>query len=129
MHILYLCPHGAAKSVLAVALTQALVERLGVAVTVDNAGTDPDVGISPIVLEALAARGLSYETEPRLVSDADITAADIVISLGCTIRSLPTAPTRFIDWSDAPNASDDVEGLCALLEHRIPMVLDIASWA
>lgn len=124
MHILYLCPHGAAKSVLAVALTRAVAERQGVAVTADNAGTDPDRAIAPLVVRALAEHRLSYEASPKMVSSADMAAADIVVSLGCPLGSLPATPRRFVDWSDAPNASDDVEGLIALLNQRIPGLLD-----
>ena len=92
MHILYLCPHGAAKSVIATSLTREMTARMDVCVTAANAGTEPDEENSPIALEALRTRGLTHATPPSLVLQHDIEQADIVVTLGCPIESLPAGP-------------------------------------
>ncbi|MBT8198886.1 MAG: hypothetical protein KJO36_00080 [Acidimicrobiia bacterium] len=119
MRVLYLCPHGAAKSVIATALTRDLAERRGVDVVANNAGTEPDATLNPIALNALHTRGLDYADPPRRVEGADIEAADLVVTLGCDVEDLPAVPTTLIDWSDVPDASADVEQLISILEQRI----------
>ena len=123
MHVLFLCPHGAAKSVIAVALLRELADREGIALTVSNAGTEPDADINPIARAALRRRNLTFTDAPRLVGRRDIDGADIVVSLGCRLDELPAVPRRFVDWSDLPNASDDVDGLCDALSSRFRSLL------
>ncbi len=47
--ILFLCPHGAAKSVLASAYFQRAAKERGLNVRVDSAGTEPDEQVSSAV--------------------------------------------------------------------------------
>jgi protein-tyrosine-phosphatase len=120
MHVLFLCPHGAAKSVLAAAiLCDRAAARCDLGVTASSAGTDPDAFVNPIAVEALLARGLSYDGVPRLVEPTDIERADVVVSFGCHIADLPAQPSRFVDWADLPDVSDDVEGFCRAVTDRV----------
>ncbi|MBT8203642.1 MAG: hypothetical protein HKN74_14340 [Acidimicrobiia bacterium] len=123
MHVLFLCPHGAAKSVLATALLRDLARRDGIDLTVSNAGTEPDPAINPVALAALARRTLEFSDVPRRVDRGQIAAADIVVSLGCRLEELPATPKRFVDWSDVPDASEDVDGLCEVLSSRLGSLL------
>ena len=120
MRVLFLCPHSAAKSVLATAMLRDLAIRNGLDLAVANAGTEPDHELNPIAVEALKVRGLTYDDRPRLVTRLDIMSADIVVTFGCGLDEMPAPPARWVDWSDAPNASDDVDALCALIEQRLP---------
>ncbi len=56
--ILFMCPHGAAKSVLASAYFQRLARERGLNVRVTTAGTEPDAQIAPAVASHLAAAGI-----------------------------------------------------------------------
>jgi arsenate reductase (thioredoxin) len=118
LQVLFLCPHGAAKSIIATAMLRDLAAREGLDVAASNAGTEPDEELNPIALTALRARGLNHREPPRLVTQKDIEAADVVVSFGCTPSELPTKPKRLIDWSTAPNVSDDVDALCRYIEAR-----------
>lgn len=120
MHILFLCPHGAAKSVVAVTLARRHAEENGLSATATNAGTDPDPAPSPVAIAALNELGLEYTETPRRVTEHDITEADVVVSLGCHLADLPGTPAHWIDWADAPNASNDVEGLVKFITQRLP---------
>jgi hypothetical protein len=65
-HVSFLCPHGAAKSVLA---STYFKEHF--------AGSDPDPAIAPVVANHLKRNGHSVpHTAPRQVTDADVEAAD-----------------------------------------------------
>ena len=46
--VLFMCPHGAAKSVLASAYFQREAKARGLKVIVESAGTDPDAGTSRV---------------------------------------------------------------------------------
>lgn len=119
MHVLFMCPHGAAKSVIATAMLRDRASREGLDLTAANAGTDPDDELNPIALKALRERGLDYDEAPRFVTTDDIEGADVVVSFGCPPVELPASPQRYVDWSDAPNASDDVDGLISYIEERL----------
>lgn len=45
--VLFMCPHGAAKSVLASAYFERLATERGLNVRVESAGTDPDPTVAP----------------------------------------------------------------------------------
>ena len=119
MHVLFMCPHGAAKSVIATAMLRARASRHGLDLTAANAGTDPDDELNPIALTALRARGLDYEEAPRLVTTDDIENASVVVSFGCPVHRLPVTPRLYVDWSDAPDASADVDGLISFIDERL----------
>lgn len=107
--VLFLCPHNAAKSVLAAAYFQTLADEHGLHLQADTAGTDPDDAVWPSVVELLAADGLDViPTEPRHVTAKDLERAYRVISLGCDVGSLTTPETQIEDWDDVPMASEDL---------------------
>ena len=90
--VLFLCPHGAAKSVLASTYFRRLAKERGLNVIVDSAGTDPDPSVSPPLGVHLAQQGYPVSTEkPRLVTADDLARADVIVSLGCDLTRSPTA--------------------------------------
>ena len=123
MKVLFLCPHGAAKSVLAAAMMRDRARRRRLDVTASNAGTDPDDEVNPIALRGLRTLGLEYVETPRRVTRRDVEHADMVVSLGCALSELPVEPVHFIDWSDVPDASDDLDGLIRTLSVRLDSLL------
>ena len=56
--IVFLCPHNAAKSVIAAAYWQRLADQRGWSVRATSAGTDPDPEVAPRVVTALLEEGL-----------------------------------------------------------------------
>ena len=67
--MLFLCPHNAAKSVLAAAYCQHLAAQCGLEVRVTSAGTEPDAAASPEVVALLRAEGLDVaHHRPRHVT-------------------------------------------------------------
>src|SRR5687768_7810131 len=55
--VLFMCPHGAAKSVLASAYFQRAAKERGLNVRVESAGTEPDPKVSPAVAAHLTRNG------------------------------------------------------------------------
>jgi protein-tyrosine-phosphatase len=104
--IVFLCPHNAAKSVLAAAYCQHLAGQCGLEVQVTSAGTEPDAAASPGVVALLRAEGLDVtHHRPRHVTRDELGAAFRVISLGCNVSHLAPSGTRVEHWDDVPAPS------------------------
>ena len=104
--ILFLCPHNAAKSVLAAAYCQHLSAQYGLEVQVTSAGTEPDAAASPDVVALLRTEGLDVaHHRPRGVTREEFGAAFRVISLGCDVSHLAPPATLVEYWDDVPSPS------------------------
>ena len=104
--ILFLCPHNAAKSVLAAVYCQHLAAQYDLEVQVTSAGTEPDAAASPGVVALLHAEGLDVtHHRPRQATREELGAAFRVISLGCDVSHLAPVGTRVEHWDDVPAPS------------------------
>lgn len=105
--ILFLCPHHAAKSVLAEAYFNRLMsdtDYIGV-----SAGTDPDEAVMPSVAELLKSEGIDVSNHrPRHVTPDELATASRIISMGCTPDELDVPAAQIELWSDVPPASQNV---------------------
>src|SRR5215218_9702446 len=101
--VLFLCPHNAAKSVLAVAEFNRLAQQHGVSLHADSAGTEPDAAPSPAVVAALREEGIDVAGHrPRRVTPDDLAAADRIFSLGCDVGALAPPGAAIVSWDDVP---------------------------
>jgi protein-tyrosine-phosphatase len=127
-NVLFMCPHGAAKSVLATAYFDEQAKARGLDVHVQTVGTEPDPEVAPAVAAHLRTNG--YEVpiaKPRLVSPDDLAAADVVVSLGCDLagRKVRGDLRR---WDDIPSPSADFAGAdAAIKEHVKRLVEELAG--
>lgn len=109
--ILFLCPHGAAKSVMAAAYCQRLAAEHSLDWQATSAGTEPSSQVAPAVVELL--RGEGYDVaghKPRHVTPDELTAAFRVISLGCDVSHLAPPEIQIEYWDDIPLPSQDLMG-------------------
>ena len=106
--VLFMCPHGAAKSVLAAAYFERLAKERGLNVRVESAGTDPDSTISPIVAAHLQRQGYpAPRSTPRKVTSKDFESADVVISIGCDLTALPEPRGKLARWDQVAPLGED----------------------
>lgn len=126
-NVLFLCPHGAAKSVLASAYFQRLAKERGLDVRVDSAGTDPDPAVGAAVAEHLTNNGYAIPvTKPRRVTADDMQKADIVVSLGCDLKDVPPARGKLLQWDDVPGPSENFAGATdAIRKHAEALVEEL----
>ena len=118
--ILFMCPHGAAKSVLASAYFQRRAKERGLNVRVESAGTEPDATVAPAVAAHLKGRGYSIPiTKPRKVAPEDFVSADIVISMGCDLSALPPPRGRLVRWDDVPAPGDGFAAADEAIRKRV----------
>jgi protein-tyrosine-phosphatase len=107
--LLFLCPHNAAKSVLAAAYCQHLLAPCGLEVQVTSAGTEPDATASPAVVALLRREGLDVaHHRPRCVTREELEAAFRIISMGCDVSHLTPPGTVVEHWDDVPAPSEQL---------------------
>lgn len=124
-HVLFMCPHGAAKSVLASAYFERLAREKGLNVRVDSRGTEPDPAVSPKVAEHLTKNGYRVPVAtPQAVTPTDLASADIVISLGCDVRGLAVRAGTLRQWDEVPGPGEDFAGADAAIQRRVAALVD-----
>ncbi len=129
--VLFVCLHGAAKSVLAAADFDRMAQERGLCVTAESAGTEPDAAIAPVVAAALRADGVDMGgRKPQLVTRAHVTGADRVVTFGCGLGAAAPPETMVEQWNDVPAVSDGLPAARASirthLERLLAECLDIA---
>jgi protein-tyrosine-phosphatase len=123
--VLFMCPHGAAKSVLASAYFARLAKDRGLNVRVLTAGTHPDPAVSPAVAAHLAKNGYEVPVStPRLVTAADVASADVVISLGCDLGTLSVPAEKLVEWNDVPGPGENFAAADAAIRRRVVELVD-----
>jgi arsenate reductase (thioredoxin) len=123
--ILFLCPHNAAKSVIAAAYCERLAAERDVTLRATSAGTDPDPGVSPSVAAALFAEGIDVRAHrPRRVTAEELARASRVVSLGCDLGDLAPPGLVIEHWDDVPSPSADLTRACAVIAVHVRRLVD-----
>ncbi len=102
--VLFLCIHNAGRSQMALAWFNHLANGAAIGF---SGGSEPAEKINPAAFAAMAEVGINIAHQvPRRWTDADLEAADVVVTMGCG-DSCPYVPgTRYEDWQ-----LDDPAGL------------------
>ena len=123
--VLFMCPRGAAKSVLASAYFERLAKERGLNVRVVSAGTDPDSAVAPAVAAHLTRGGYSRPTStPRRVAPTEVESADVVISIGCDLSGLPEPRGKLVRWDDVPPLSEDFARADDAIQKRVMALIE-----
>jgi len=102
--VLFVCLHGAAKSVVGAAHFRRLAAASGLAIDAVAAGTEPDPELAPGAVRGLAGEGLqAVPSRPRPVTVYDLQRATRVVGFGCDVR--PARGQRVEQW-EVPAVSD-----------------------
>jgi arsenate reductase (thioredoxin) len=123
--ILFVCLHGAAKSVLAAADFKKLAAERGLAVTAEAAGTEPDAVIAPGVVATLRAEGVELgQARPRRVSATDTARVERVVTFGCELGDAMPAAVPVERWDDVPAVSENLPLARAAIRRHLDRLLD-----
>lgn len=118
--VLFLCPHNAAKSILASAYFDQLAEEKGLSIVADSAGTDPDPEIMASVRELLKAQGMQVAKGiPSMVTQQQLDEASAIISIGCDLSAWNVDPAKLHEWTDVPVPSQDLAGVSEMIRERV----------
>lgn len=106
--VVFVCEHGSAKSVIAVAHFNRLAEQRGLPYRAISRGVHPDSEIPANIRNGLLSDGLKVNaSKPVLLDDDDMLRAERVVTLSCQLpesKSLDRA--KRINWPDLPAVSD-----------------------
>jgi arsenate reductase (thioredoxin) len=123
--VVFVCQHGAAKSVLAAALLERLAAELGVPLRALARGAEPEPHIAPAVAAGLLAQGVDVAAwQPRLVTRDDLAKAWRIVSFGPDLSQQRPAGTPVQVWSDVPAVADDLQAAQAAIARRLAGLLE-----
>ena len=123
--VLFICPHGAAKSVLASAYFERMAKARGLNMRIESAGTDPDPTVSPAVAAHLKRQGYPVPgSNPRKVTPKDFESADVVISIGCDLSGLQEPRGKLVRWDEVPPLSKDFTRADDAIRKRVTELIE-----
>jgi arsenate reductase (thioredoxin) len=118
--VLFVCVHNAGRSQMAAGFLRRLA---GDRVEVLSAGSEPAERINPVAVAAMSEKGIDLAAErPKLLTDAAVRGADVVITMGCG-DACPFYPgKRYEDWDLEDPAGKDLEAVRRIrdeIERRV----------
>ena len=121
--VLFVCEHGAAKSVIAARHFERLARASGLSVECRSAGLEPDPEVPPHVIAGLAADGLRASVvRPELATPELISQADRIVAFGCDLSALG-ATGQVVRWDGVPMVSDGYEPARDAIVDRLRTLL------
>jgi len=126
--VLFLCIHNAGRSQMALGWFEHLADGRAAAL---SGGREPAGSVNPVAVAAMAEVGIDIAgRSPRRWSDADLDAADVVVTMGCG-DTCPYIPgKRYEDWElddPAGQGIDAVRPIRDEIERRVRVLLDVLS--
>jgi len=126
--VLFLCPHNAAKSILASAYLENIAKERGLSLAIDSAGTDPDPEILASVRQLLTEKGMKVaKKSPTRVTQEQLNEASQIVSIGCDLSAWNVDPAKLHEWTDVPVPSEDLEGASELIRERVEGLINQIS--
>lgn len=124
--VVFVCEHGAAKSVLAATEFNVLAEARGALVRALARGTVPDPTIAPIVVDRLAREGVELsDVVPKALVSADLDGALRVVTFDQPQVAAIVPPDIPVEtWNDMPAVSADFDRARHAIRANVRALLD-----
>jgi len=124
--VVFVCEHGAAKSVIATAYFNKLAAQRGLPDRATFRGTAPQDDLSARAVAGLKADGLSIPSgKPAPVSEADVTTATHIFAIGCTLPAAAARSGKAVDWTDVPDDQGYGPMRDAIVRHVTSLLDDL----
>ena len=102
--VVFVCEHGAAKSVIATAYFNKIAAERGLRARATYRGVNPQADLSVGAMKGLKEDGLTVEErKPSLINQADVDDAAVIFAIGCTLPSNARASGKANNWDDVPD--------------------------
>src|SRR4030095_6581234 len=102
--VVFVCEHGAAKSVVATAYFNKLAAERGLPFRATFRGTTPQDDLSVRAVEGLKADGVAIPSgKPAAIAGRDGGGAAHLLAIGCTLPENARRSGKAADWSDVPD--------------------------
>ena len=122
--IVFVCEHGAAKSVMAAVYFNKLAKEMGMDVHAIARGTHPDSELSPQALQGLAEEGLAPENSvPQKLTAADLESALGVVSF-CELPPEYQPKAVVERWENVPPVNEDYAKARQVIVEHIHQMLN-----
>lgn len=117
--VVFVCEHGAAKSVVAAAHFNKLAKERGLPVRAVSRGTAPDAAVPVMIREGLEAERVVLDAAftPTLVTAADVRDAARVVTFDITLP--PDAQATVTRWDALPAFSDGYAAASAAIAAKV----------
>jgi arsenate reductase (thioredoxin) len=123
--IVFVCEHGAAKSVIAAAYFNKLAAERGLRERAIYRGASPQAELSVATLNGLRDDGLSVpSTKPASITATDVTAATHIFAIGCNLPAHASSSGKAENWADVPEVSDGYAASRDAIKRHVEQLLD-----
>jgi arsenate reductase (thioredoxin) len=122
--IVFVCEHGAAKSIIAAAYFNKLAGEMSLNLRATARGTNPDQALSPQAVTGLHEDGLApSESVPRKLSLTEVESAQRIIAF-CELPVEYHQKAHIELWKDMPPVSENYEQARDVIIERIGHLLN-----
>lgn len=123
--VLFLCVHNSGRSQMAAGYLEYFA---GDWVEVRSAGSAPADSINPAVVIAMKEEGIDLSAKrPKILSDEEVEASDVVITMGCG-DVCPIYPgTRYLDWKLDDPAGQSIDAIRQIRDQIKSLVKELIS--
>ena len=105
--VLFVCVHNAGRSQMAAGYLRHLA---GDRVEVLSSGSEPKDQINPVAAEVMLEEGIDIrDNEPKILTDDQVQASDVVITMGCGDACKFYPGKRYEDWDLRDPAGQDID--------------------
>jgi protein-tyrosine-phosphatase len=126
--VVFVCEHGAAKSVVATAYFNKLAAERGVPFRATFRGTAPQDNLSVRAVEGLKGDGVAIPSgKPTAIGDADVAASTHIFAIGCTLPDKAVKSGKAADWSDVPDDQGYAPMRAAIVRHVNELLDSLAA--
>src|SRR5687768_9288025 len=126
--IVFVCLHGAAKSVIAATHYQQMAKAYGRTVRVTACGVEPDATIPAPVIAGLLGDGFDVGTRPPTPLNAEsLEGAELIVSIGCDVSNVADVEASgagVIQWDDVPQVSDGYDAARDIIVAHLERLLN-----
>ena len=105
--VLFVCVHNAGRSQMAAGYLQHLASDR---IEVMSSGSAPKDSINPVAAEVMLEEGIDIRSnEPKILTDEQVQASDVVITMGCGDACKFYPGKRYEDWDLLDPAGQDAD--------------------
>ena len=102
--IVFVCQHGAAKSLIATAYFNKLASERGLSARATFRGVSPQDALSVRAVAGLKEDGLPVPDRlPTAIATSDVTTATHIFAIGCVLPTNATRSGKASSWDDVPD--------------------------
>jgi arsenate reductase len=124
--VVFVCEHGAAKSVIATAYFNKIAAERGLRARAAYRGVNPQADLSVGALKGLRDDGLTApDQRPLMITQTDVDEATVIFAIGCTLPANATASGKADTWDDVPEDKGYAATRDAIKRHVERLIDDL----